>query len=228
MRDDGAEVFAYTDITWQVAPPPARYPVPARHVPGLAVGDELTIGLPGRYYIDGQVLARDDRETITLPRETEPRESLHVTSPLLWWLHRGYPEQGLTMQQWPVDYTWVYRDAAGQDDTAPGAGAADRPDGGPDDGSWLTKVQRSLDEPPARRPRPARGVTGLTGRRVRLQHAPGEWSWWYAVSEPVEVAGDISVNLLPPAIWWITQFTYHGETQDTIETLPIHRLFVYD
>jgi hypothetical protein len=219
---DGAEVFAYTDITWQVTPPPAQYPVPARHAADLRVGDELTIGLPGRYYIDGQVLTRLDRESITLPREATEREALQVASPLHWWMSKAYPTMALTVQWWPVDYTWIYRDAV-----SPGEATSRAGDDAGREGSWLAEIQPTLDVPPPRRPKPAREASGLTGRRVRIQHAPGEWSWRYAVSEPVEAGGDISVQVLPAPVWWIAQVNYHGEMQDQLETLPIHRLFVY-
>ena len=221
MNADGAEFFSYPDITWQAELPPVLYPVPARYARDLEVGAELTVGLPGGYYIHGQVLAREDRETITLPRETEPSEALGISAPLHWWMAKAYPDTGITMQWWPVDYAWVYRDGISPDATTstPPEGATPR--------SWLDEVSPSLDEPPTRRPRPAREAGGLIGRALRVQHAPGKWSWRVAVSEPVDVDGDISVQVLPPSVWWITQVTFYGEVRDQLETLPIHRLFAY-
>lgn len=55
-----AEFFVFKDLSWQAIPPPARYPVPVRYAGDLAIGDEVAIGVPGRYFIDHQVLLRTD------------------------------------------------------------------------------------------------------------------------------------------------------------------------
>lgn len=221
------EFFSYTDIAWQVTPPPDRCPVPAQYVRDLDVGDDLTIGIPGRYFIDGQILVRTDRETISLPGEARMREALGISAPLHYWLTKAYPARSMTMQWWPVDYSWVYRDAR-----RPGEGEASVPQPADrdeeDPRSWLDRVQSALDEPPTRRPRPAREVGPLTGRLLRFQQAPGAWAWVVAVSEPVDArSGDITVNVMPQSVWWITQVSYHSEATEQIQSVALHRLFAY-
>lgn len=220
-----SEFFSYTDIAWQVVPPPDRCPVPAEYVRDLDVGDELTVGIPGQYFVDGQILARTDRETITLPGETAVREALGISAPLHYWMSKAYPARSVTMQWWPVAYTWVYRDARRPD--APSLPEQPPTPDRSDPLSWLDRVQDGLAEPPTRRAKPAREVGPLTGRLLRLQHAPGEWSWRVAVTEAVNVDGDICVHVMPPSVWWITQVTYFSEAPQKIELVALHRLFAY-
>jgi hypothetical protein len=223
MSDDtwGAEFFRIPDIGWQTQAPPDRHAIPARYLPDLATGDELTIGLPGRYFIDGQVLARTDRSTTTLPGQSETHDALGIAAPFAYWLAKTFPKAGITMQWWPVALTWAYRDAVAPGDDAP----TPPPHPGTPSPSWLDGVRSSLDEPPVRRPRPAREAGALTGRTIRLQHEPGAWSWWIAVSEPVDTNGEISVRLMHPEHYWLTQVLY--ETDGRSRAVPLHRLFVY-
>jgi hypothetical protein len=216
-----ADVFRVPDVSWQTLAPPTRHPVPARYVVELDAGDEVTIGLPGHYFVDGQVIARTERQTVTLAGRPGEHEALAVAAPFAYWLAQAFPREGLTMQWWPVDCTWVYRDAV-----PPGAQPVDGPPADERAGSWLDHVRHTLDEPPVRHPRPARTADALTGRTLRLQHEPGAWSWWVAVSEPIDEDGDILVQVMRPSDYWLTQVAF--ESADKARAVPLYRLYVYD
>ncbi|WP_258724407.1 hypothetical protein [Cellulomonas sp. NS3] len=219
-----AEVFRVPDIAWQTEVPPARYPIPVQYVPDLDVGDELTIGLPGRYFIDGQLLARADRELIAMNGESDELESLAVAAPYAYWLAKAYPKAALTMQWWPIAYSWTYRDAVKPEVQRPEVSTtAKRLD---DTGSWLDHVRTTLDEPPIRKPSPARMAGSLSGRVVRMQHDRGLWSWWIAVSEPLDDDGDFFVHVTSPRNYWLSQVTF--DPAATQKPVPLHRLFVYE
>ena len=216
------ELFRVPDISWHTQPPPVRHAVPARYAPDAEVGDEVTIGLPGHYFIDGQVLAAPDRRMEHVAGRTEEQEALAVAAPYAYWLAQAFPREQLTMQWWPVDGAWVYRDAVtpGQephDAPAP----ADHPEG-----SWLDHVRPTLQAPPVRRPCPARAAGSLTGRTVRLQHERGAWSWWVAVSEPVDQGGDFVVHVMRPSDYWLAQVAF--EPAEKARPVPLYRLYVYE
>lgn len=220
-----ADFFQVPDIAWQATVPPTRHAVPARYAGDLSVGAELTIGRPGSYFIDDQRLARSSREEITLPGETESREALGVAAPFAFELAKAFPKAGLTMQWWPLDYTWVYRDALNPGQDAPGATdePAERSLGSTT--TWLDNIRPGLDVPPTRSPRPARELPAITGMKLRLQHEPGSWSWWVAVSEPVDVDGEFVVRVMRPEHFWLTQVMY--ESDEHSRAVPLHRLFGY-
>jgi hypothetical protein len=218
----GAEVFRIPDLSWQMQAPPTRHAVPVRYVPELEVGDEVTIGLPGHYFIDGQVLARAERQVTTVAGHGEEQESLAVAAPYAYWLARLYPRAGLTMQWWPVAHAWAYRDAV-----RPGEHPLHERRGTDDEvRSWLDHVRPAVDEPPVRHPGPAREASSLTGRTVRLQHEPGSWSWWVAVSEPLDREGDFVVHVMLPNDYWLAQMDFVAA--DKARAVPLHRLYVYD
>lgn len=224
-----ADVFREPDLAWQTQPPPARHAVPLRYVPGLDAGAELTIGLPGRWFIDGQVLARVGRERTTLAGRTEEQESVAVAAPFAWWLAQAFPRAGLTMQWWPVADAWYYRDAVspGKPDV-PGEGHPPvDPDGpGVHGETWLDHVRPTMEDPPVRHPRPAREAGSLTGRPLRLQDEPGSWSWWVAVGEPVDHDGDFAVPVMRPRDYWLTQVVFEPDAAERV--VPLHRVWVYD
>lgn len=226
MDADGADFFAFEDITWQTTPPPVRHPVPAEHVRDLDVGDELSIGVPDRYLIDGQILLRTDRQTMALPGQSTLHEALAVCAPIHYWTWQVYPERIPVMQWWPIEYAWVYRDAV-----RPEGGSAPRgPERWPVDGhgSWLERVRPDATQPPVLLPVPAREAGSLMGRTLRSRNAAGEWFWFIGVSEPVEVEGDICVHVVPQSHWWLHQVGYHPELQEKVRVIPLHRLFAYD
>jgi len=216
------DLFDVPDLSWQTEAPVARHPVPARYVPGLDAGAEVTIGLPGQYFIDGQVVTGPERQSTTLSGRLEEQEALGVASPFAFWLARVFPREGLTMQWWPVALTWVYTDAV-RPGERPSHGS---PPGDAGPGSWLDHVRPTLQEPPVRRPRPAREADALTGRTLRLQRARGEWTWWVAVGEPVDRDGDFMVHLMRPRDYWMAQVLF--EPDQHVLVVPLHRLWVYD
>jgi hypothetical protein len=232
-----AEVFRVPDLSWQTQPPPARHPIPVRYVPELKVGDEVTIGVPTQYFIDGQVVALAERQRLRTPDADGEQELLAVAAPFAYWLAQGYPRAGLTMQWWPVEHSWTYQDAAARsapDDAPPtreGHSKGHREshrevhrEGHRE--SWLDHVQPTLVEPPVRRPVPARAAGSLTGRTVRLQHERGAWSWWVAVSEPVDAQGDIVVHAMLPTDYWLAQAA--SEPVPKARAIPLHRLYTYE
>lgn len=220
-----AEVLRVPGIAWQTEAPPARHAVPVRYVLDLEVGDDVTIGLPGHYFLDGQVVARAERGRVVPVGGTQEVEALGVAAPFAYWVSRGFPREGLAMQLWPLDWCWTYRDAL-----APGErhAHAPRPDEHPhgEHESWLAHVRPGLREPPTRHPRPARDAASLTGRTVRLQHEPEAWSWWVAVSEPVDHDGDVVVHLLSPSHYWLAQVS--AEPPGSVRAVPLYRLYTYD
>lgn len=217
-----AEVFRVPDLAWQIEVPPARFPIPVQYARELEVGDEVTIGLPGQYFIDGQVLARADRKAIGFAGHADEVEALAVAAPYAYWLAKAFPKAGLTMQWWPVVYSWTYRDAARPGEHRHEQAAA--PHNGA--GSWLEHVLATLDEPPTRKPRPARLAGSLAGRPLRMQHQPGMWSWWMAVSEPANHIGDFVVHVMRPSDYWLCQVV--SDSTEIHKTVPLHRLFVYE
>jgi len=217
-----AEVFRVPDLSWQTQVPPARHPVPVQYATEVEPGDEVTIGLPGHYFIDGQVLALAERGVTTLAGQTEDQEALAVAAPFAYWLAKAFPKAGLTMQWWPVAYSWTYRDAV-----QPGKPPIDEGSATGDSArSWLDHVRSSLHEPPVRQPRPARAAASLSGRTVRLQHERGTWSWWIAVSEPIELDGNFVVHAMRPSDFWLTQVVF--ESVERVQVVPLYRLYVYD
>jgi hypothetical protein len=218
-----AEFFAFEDITWQTAPPPARHPVPVAYVRDLEVGDQLTIGVPHRYFIDGQVLLRTERASIKFPGDGRSHESLAVCAPIHYWTWKVYPERNPVMQWWPIEYAWVYTDAlpAGPVRQTPADNAVD------ERSSWLDRVRVDASQPPVLRPVAAREASALTGRPLRSRNAAGEWFWFVGVSEPVEAEGDICVHAVPQSHWWLHQVGYYPELQDKVRSIPLYRLFAY-
>jgi hypothetical protein len=215
-----AEVFRIPDLAWQTRRPPDRYPIPVTYAPDVEVGDEVTIGVPGQYFIDGQVVASAERKRMQLPDSEQEQDVLAVAAPFAYWLAKGYPRAGLTMQWWPVKHCWIYRDAA-----APTTSDVSQPVDERPAESWLDHVQSTLDQPPVRRPVPARAAGPLTGRAVRLQHERGAWSWWIATSEPADMNGDFLVHVMPPSSYWLTQAA--SDPGEQAHVVPLHRLYTY-
>ena len=216
-------MFRVPDLSWQTQVPPARHAVPVRYVPALGPGEEVTIGLPGRCFIDGQVVTQADRGVTTLRGGTAEQEALPVAAPYAFWLNQAFPHVELIMQWWPVALSWVYQDAVNPGEQQ----HADLPaDAGDPAASWLDHVQEALDKPPVRHPRPAREVGALTGRTLRLQHERGAWSWWVAVSEPVDHDDDFVVHLMRPSEYWLAQALF--ESAEAAHAVPLHRLYAYE
>lgn len=219
-----AEFFAFEDLTWQTTPPPARHPIPAADLPNLEVGDELTIGIPDRYFIDGQVLLRSEREMVEFRGDGALHECLAVCAPLHYWTWQVSPRRTPLMQWWPFELAWAYRDAVALGGSPSGPTGANRAD---TQTSWLDRVRVDATEPPLLQPVAARDAGALTGRPLRSRNAAGEWFWFVGVSEPVEVGGDICVHAVPQSHWWLHQVGYYPELQSMVRCIPLHRLFAY-
>lgn len=217
-----ADFFAFEDVTWQTVPPPARHPVPAAYVLDLEVGDELTIGIPNRYFIDGQVLLRPEREVVEFSGDGALHESLAVCAPLHYWTWKANPSRNPVMQWWPVEYAWAYRDARVPGESIPTPLGAMDPKR-----SWLDRVRLDATRPPVLRPVAAREGGALSGRALRSRNTAGEWFWFVGVSEPVDAHGEICVHVVPSSHWWLHQVGYYSELQDKVRSVPIHRLFAY-
>jgi hypothetical protein len=223
-----ADFFAFEDIAWQTGPPPARHPVPAAYVQDLEVGNELTIGIPGRYFIDGQVLLRTEREVVEFSGDGALHESLAVCAPIHYWTWKASPSRNPVMQWWPLENAWVYRDAVGPAEpctSGPGVSANESDSYEP--GAWLDRVRLDADRPPVLRPLPARQAVAFTGRALRSRNAAGEWFWFVGVSEPVDIRGEVCVHVVPPSHWWLHQVNFYPELQGWVRCIPLHRLFVY-
>ncbi len=218
-----AEFFAFEDIMWQTVPPPSRHPIPAAFVRDLDVGSELTIGIPGRYFIDGQIVLRTERSSVEFPDDGELHEALAVCAPMHYWTWRVAPGRNPVMQWWPVEHAWVYRDALPAD--VSGRLVTDEP--ATEASSWLDRVRADLEQPPVLKPIGAREAGALTGRTLRSRNAQGEWFWFVGVSEPLDVDGDFCVRAVPHSHWWLHQVGYYPELQDKVRTIPLHRLFAY-
>lgn len=216
-----AEFFAFEDIAWQTVPPPDRHPVPVPQLRDLELGDEVTIGVPGRYFIDGQILLRAERETVMFLGDGTWRESVAVSAPTHYWTWKASPERSPVMQWWPVDYTWRYSDWARAGETASAACESDQRT------SWWDRVRRDSSAPPILHPVPARDIAALTGRALRSRNAAGEWFWFVGVSEPIEIDGDVRVHVVPRPHWWLHQIGYYPELQAKVRSIPLHRLFGY-
>ncbi|MDM7855796.1 hypothetical protein [Cellulomonas alba] len=219
-----AEFFAFEDLTWQTVPPPVRHPVPAAYVPDLEVGDEVTIGVPRRYFIDGQVLLRPERRLVEFPGDGELHESVAVCAPIHYWTWRVSQDRNPVMQWWPADYAWVYRDALPPEGTSV---ESEEASSNVEASSWLERVRLDADSPPVLRPVTARDAGALTGRALRSRNAAGEWFWFVGASEPLDVGGDICVRVVPQPHWWLHQVGYYPELQGKVRSLPLHRLFAY-
>lgn len=226
MTADGSEIFSFPDVTWQEAPPPVRHPVPARYAGDLHIGDEVTIGVPDDYFVDHQVLTRDIVGGQMLPQEgDEPDipDPVCVASPYSYWLHKAWSGSPLLFQWWPIDRTWVYRDAVNPGQAPEEVHGA--PDAVNEPRTWFDRIRPGLDTPPVRQPRRAREAESLTGQHLRMQHQRGQWSWWVAVSEPVDQAGDFIVRVMEPKFFWLAQA--RSIDSDLTKSVGLHRLFIY-
>ena len=227
MTADGSEIFSFPDLTWQEAPPPVRYPVPARYAGDLRIGDEVTIGVPDDYFVDHQVLTRDVVGGQMVPEVGDTpdiSDPVCVASSYSYWLNKNWSGSPLIFQWWPIDQTWVYRDAVnpGQDDEGPHDTS---PSSVNEPRTWLDRVRDNLDAPPVRKPRHARDAEVLTGQHLRMQHRRGQWSWWVAVSEPVDQAGEFIVRVMEPKFFWLAQA--RPIDSDLTKSVGLHRLFIY-
>lgn len=196
---------------WDEGPPPALAPVPAVHMPALAVEDEVTIGVPGGPWLHDQVVV--SAGAAAQPWRGEAQACVQVASPAAWWAHRTWPDDAWRPQWWPLALTWVYRDVQALATT----GSAP---------SWLDALAPSAQEPPVRRPVPARTAGPLTGRRVRLWLDGEGWAWRVAVTEPHDDDGDIVVAVAALSAWAVAPARLAEFGPEHLGTVELHRLWV--
>lgn len=197
---------------------PERYVVPASVLPPLEEGTLVTYGEPGRWW------AIDEAYTATPPQESDADEVYGLIPfgeevGMVLGPEMGAPKgaeetaRGLWVATREL---WVYRDAGDQEvtDVEPWSQTA-----------WFDRMGADDLAPPAvRRPRPARELPSLTGRRLRA-YGRGEWHWLVAVSEPLSVEDAIVVK--------VVDLHRHGrmvgsrDLPDDPAIVSLHRLWTY-
>lgn len=200
--------------------PPTRYAVPASTMPPLIVGELVTVGEPGGWWvIDALRVAHGPVGA----GETECYELVPLAERGASQL-RPSEQEGL---EWPdvrqrarrvlTSDLWIYRDDATErtvNDLVPWRAEA-----------WLDRlVGDLLTPPPVRAPRPARELPSLTGHLVRTLGREG-WVWGVAVSEPVMEDDGILVRVVPPQTYW--EAVYGVSQEASVSRIALHRLWVY-
>jgi len=219
---NGDEVFVEfmgpSDAETHILPP--MYAVPASALGILPQGTRVTVGVAGSHWLieeniisDGPHPNPDGDELYRLVSHAEwgavtlrPHEQHNV------------PAGQARLLPWkaPVSALWVYRFAtAGEsvEQLQPWAPHA-----------WFANIKRDLDTPPSpRRARPARELPSLTGRRLHARLS-GIIQVLIAVSEPLDVDGEIVVRML-------SQPNYskagYGAPPTEVVVLPLHQLWAY-
>lgn len=134
------------------------------------------------------------------------------------------PKLAVEGRRVPTSELWVYDPAPGSHDLfeIPAWNA----------GMWFENVREDADAdtpPPRRRPRPARELPSLTGRRLYGPRVSSDgrpeanWVWWVGVSEPLSEEGGFFVRVLS-----LTSYARAcvGGVGNWVG-MPLHRLFAY-
>lgn len=200
--------------------PPAMHAVPGSTMGVLPVGQLVTIGAPGGWWLVDEVTIGSS------PQMLDGVETYCLT-PLAEWgaiTVRPHEQDGvdkplIQVKQWQLPTTdlWVYRPV---DEAQDLMDLPPRP--------LLDNLQQDLLTPPSpRRPRPARELPSLTGRRLYGPWGTSDtgWSWGVAVSEPVSVAGEIMVKLI--SLYESPRAGYGRLRPERIGSMPLHRLWTY-
>lgn len=199
--------------------PPPLYAVPAAALGILPRGTRVTVGVPGSHWLIEENIVSDG------PQPGPDGEVYNLICLAEWGAitlrpHEQYnlPQGQSRLLPWqaPVSRLWVYRFAKGllEVDHLP----AWHPH------LWFDNVRTDLDTPPSpRRPRPARELPSLTGRRL---HALGSQAIeaHMAVSEPLDLDGEIVVRLVSLEHYAKTRY---GIPPPTVTVLPLHQLWAY-
>lgn len=199
--------------------PPPMYPVPAAALGILPPFTRVTVGVPGSHWII-------EENIVSAGPHPGPAGELYSLVPWAEWgavtlrphEQHDVPSRLVRVQPWqvPVSQMWVYRFATSR---TPVEELAPR-----DPNAWFANVRTALDTPPSPRlPPPARELPSLTGRRLHAPTAAGI-QVLVAVSEPLDVDGEIVVRLL--SLINYSKASY-GAPPDEVIVLPLHQLWAY-
>lgn len=204
----------------ETAVPPVMHAVPASAMGVLPEGQLVTMGSPGGWWLI------DEASVGTGPHTMVGVEVYNIVPHIEWGALTVRPGEQATvrtpyMQVRQIRVAtadlWVYRPV---DEHLDLVDLAPRP--------LLDNLQTDILTPPAiRRPRPARELPSLTGRRLYCPWDPDGPSqgWAVAMSEPFAHRGDIVVKLVSPWDW--PKAVYSQLRPETVITAPLHRLWAY-
>lgn len=207
----------------ELAVPPTLFAVPSTSVARLQPGQLVTVATSGGWLVDEHFVVDGPfgggvQESYSIASAHECQRARHQVGDDLRVTVR------LSERRVPAAQVWVYRAAPGSSDLfemKPWTSAL-----------WFDNVRRedASASPPARRsPRPARELPSLSGRRLYgpALSADGRptsaWTWWVAVSEPLEEEGGFFVRVLSMAGYGIA---CDGGASNWVG-MPLHRLFAY-
>ncbi|GAA1930647.1 hypothetical protein [Streptantibioticus ferralitis] len=171
---------------WYRAVPPPAVPVPARHMP-----PELH-GKPALAVIDG-LGALHDLRILGDAHQDQTGRWVNVVPELDYWRTHITPGTSAPARRVPLDQVWV-------EHRLPYEASAERPFTAAvpasDPNALLRRLAPGPGTPGGRTPLPARTVPHLHGRRI-IQVNPLGFAWnLRAVSEPYDLDGEITVNVV--------------------------------
>lgn len=212
----------------ETAVPPIRRAVPAVDLPPLQAGQLVTVGS-----VDNRWWLLDELMVDWLPGERSGVDP-ECYGCIPW------PEQGagvarvtdtgqpaLYSHQWlPARRLWVYVDSPSRERTAD-----ELPTLEPD--RWTDQLMDGrlgdgMTPPPVLRPRPARELPSLCGKRIRAQmtFADGlRWEWGVALSDPIATV-DMAVPVVPLRLYGPLMYDRMPKGTRPFP-IPLHRLWTY-
>jgi hypothetical protein len=179
-----------------LAAAPMRYAVPAHTLTMLELGQLVTFGQPGGWWIVDQAhiasepIGTGEQEEYLIMPQTEfaalalrPNENAGRPT-------RRHLSRSLRLR---TNDLWVYRDAETNELVTDVA--AWNPE------QWFTRMPSDdLTPPPTRQPRPARELPSLIGHRLWTK-LDGQWVSGFAVSEPL-AGEEITVKMVPARTYY--------------------------
>lgn len=187
----------------EVQGPPPRYPYPVEHQPLLEVHTLVSTGGPGGWWVIDELAIASE------PEVDGEGETWYQVLPWAEWgsslvrQRSANSTEALPSGQqrvWPrykrASELWVYRDREEEVQTVDEIGPLDPL-------AWLSRVQQPAGDPPkVLRPRPARELPSLTGRRLRVSTVDKGWLWVRGLSEPIDDTGGFTVSVCAEADYW--------------------------
>ena len=224
---EGAEFLEFdAPAPEELTVPPVLYAVPAATMGPLEQGQLVTVSVATGWLVD-------ENFVVDGPAGAGDGESYDIASWVEYGAMQVRPHEQTTsdgtkvsvkVRPVPTTDLWVYRPAPGEHDLE------DIPPWHP--GLWFERVIEGgppVTPPSPRRPRPARELPSLTGRRL---YGPSftpsgtmgtDWHWWVAITEPISEEGGIYVRVLTIAEW---ERARNGAGMGW-RGIPLHRLFAY-